>query len=143
MRRYSLQPRDPVGIASAVQKYNQEHIKYLREYPETYASPERTLEWGVADCDDFTILTCAALRGIKIPCRAVFVGSAPGGSVGNIPFKHVYPEAWVGEPAKWVALEAVKPVPMGWNFYDEKLKQGFRVRKATIGDREGDFKGDG
>lgn len=150
MRDNSIQPRDSVALARAVQAFNQQRIKYLREYPETYASPEKTLEWGVADCDDLTILTCAALRGVKIPCRAVFVGAAPKGSAGNIPFKHVYPEAWLPSGANttdpkaghWVALEAVKPVPIGWNFYDEKLKAGFRVRKATIGDREGPFKGD-
>src|SRR5258705_11409494 len=65
MRARGLPARDPRALTEAVQQYNQQKLKYLREYPETYATPERTLQWGVGDCDDFTILTCAALRGVK------------------------------------------------------------------------------
>lgn len=134
MRTHSLPPRDPEGLARAVQTYNQTKIKYLREHPETYASPGRTLQWGVGDCDDLTILTCAALRGAKIPCRAVFVGWSPKGSVGPIHFKHVYPEAFIRD--KWVALESVKKVPYGWDSAADKIKKGFRVRRASVGDPE-------
>ncbi len=135
MARYRVMPRDTAGLARAVQRYNQTHIKYLREHPETYASPARTLAWGVADCDDLTILTCAALRGAKIPCRAAFVGWLPKGTRGKVPFKHVYPEAWIGH--RWVSLESVKPVPFGWDVAVQKLRAGMRVRRATIGDPPG------
>lgn len=124
-----------------MQQYNQTKLKYLREYPETYATPERTLQWGVGDCDDFTILTCAALRGAKIPCRAVFVGWAPPGTVGPIKFQHVYPEVWLDPPGQWVAAESVKPVPLGWAADVNKRKEGFRIKRATIGDKAGAFAG--
>jgi hypothetical protein len=135
MRQYRVAPRDTAALTRAVQTYEQDHIKYLREHPETYASPARTLEWGVADCDDLTILTCAALRGAKVPCRAAFIGWLPKGTSGKVPFRHVYPEAWVD--TRWVALEAVRKVPWGWDVGVQKLKQGYRVRRGTIGDPPG------
>lgn len=100
------------------------------------------MQWGVGDCDDMTILTCAALRGVKIPCRAVFTGWAPKGTAGPISFRHVYPEAWID--GRWTAVESVKPVPLGWSADGNKAKEGYRVRRETIGDKSGDFKaGDG
>lgn len=134
MRRYDVPARDPEALARAVQDHAQTRIKYVREYPETYASAARTLEWGIGDCDDLTILVASTLRGARIPCRAVFVGwSAPGDPPGPIALRHVYPEAHL--PGRgWTALEAVRRVPLGWRADDWKASQGFRTRTARIGD---------
>jgi len=105
----------------------------VREAPETLVHPVRTLEWGVADCDDLTILICSLLRGAKVPCRAAFVGWKQG--PGHIAIRHVYPEAWLG--SRWTALESVRPVRLGWNAADWRRRKGDRVRVETIGDGDG------
>jgi transglutaminase-like putative cysteine protease len=134
MDEFNVPPRNPEMLARAIQAWMQQNIRYLREAPETLVHPRRTLDWRVGDCDDMTILTCAALRGAKIPCRAVFVGWSPQGSLGTIPLRHVFPEAFVG--GQWRSLESVRPVPFGWDASAFRSTQGMRVRRTSIGDDE-------
>lgn len=123
--------RDPASVAFALQRWVQEHIQYLRESPETYATPRQTLAWRAGDCDDQVILLCATLRGVKIPCRAVFCGWAKG--TDEIPFKHVYAQACLD--GQWRTIETVKRVPPGWDACTEKARLGYRVRYEVVGDQ--------
>lgn len=131
MRRYAVPARDPEALARAVLDHAQTAIKFVREYPETYASAARTLEWGIGDCDDLSILIASTLRGCRLPCRLVFTGWTR--DPGPIPLRHVYPETHL--PGRgWTALEAVRRVPLGWRADEWKASQGFRTRTARFGD---------
>jgi transglutaminase-like putative cysteine protease len=132
MRDENVPPRSPTKLATAIQRFAQTRIKYLREAPETLVHPARTLEWGVGDCDDLTILICSLLRSAKIPTRAVFVGWQARELPGRPRLRHVYPEARLRD--RWVALEAVRAVPPGWNAADWRRSRGESVRVTTIGD---------
>jgi transglutaminase-like putative cysteine protease len=95
-----------------VQQFVQLNIKFLREKPETYVHPVRTLQWRVGDCDDQTILTCAMLRSVRIPARARFAWwiNREGRKRGHV-WCEGLPEA--GRP--WVPLETVRAVPYGYD----------------------------
>lgn len=135
LREYSIPARDPTALASGLLRWCQTNIRYLREHPETLVAPAVTLRWRVADCDDFTILLCAALRGVKIPARAVLCGWTDRPAPAPIPLGHVWPEAWLND--KWTALEACRVgAPLGWNAADFKRAQGLRVRTLHVGDKE-------
>jgi transglutaminase-like putative cysteine protease len=122
---------DPAAVR-VVQRFIQEKIRYLKEWPETYATPERTLRESVGDCDDQTILLCSAVRSIKIPARAAFAwwkesdGSAAG---------HVWSEVWL--KPRWTAAETVKKVPLGWSPAEWLRSQGKVLDLRYVGDPEG------
>jgi len=133
-RRAALPARDLPALAAAVQGLVQTHIKYLREYPETYASPLRTLKWGVGDCDDQAAVVCALLRSARVPCRLVFCGRDDG--TGPLEPQHVFAEAEI-RPGEWCALETVKRVPPGWSAVDHWRSTGKRAGRWSYGDRAG------
>lgn len=131
VRDAGVPARDPRALAAAVQQRVQ-RIKYLREVPDTFVHPARTLEWGIGDCDDMASLVCALLRTAAVPCRLTFLGWAPSTSPGPIALGHVYAEALVG--GSWFPLEAVRPVPFGWSPEAYKRSQGQRTRTLFWGD---------
>ncbi len=131
-KRTAIPDRDPAALARAVQQFVQDHIKYLREHPETYATPSRTLAWRVGDCDDQAMVVCTLLRSARIPCRLVLCGANDRG--GAIDAQHVYAEAELS-PGRWTALETVRRVPPGWNALDQWRKKGRAVAAWRYGDR--------
>ena len=62
IRKYDVPERDDAALARAVQVYSQDHIKFFREAPERFASPMRTIAWGIGDCDDKSLFIAAVLR---------------------------------------------------------------------------------
>lgn len=133
VQRYKIPPRDPLALARAALDHAQTEITYMREHPDTFVHPARTLEWKIGDCDDIASLLAATMRTAKIPARLVFGGWAPKGSA-RVPFKHVWAETWIEPLKRWVALEGVRRVPAGWSVLPLRLSQGMRIRKATYGD---------
>jgi transglutaminase-like putative cysteine protease len=139
MQRAKVPGRDPRALALAVQKLIQTHIKFLREYPETFVRPVLTLAWRVGDCDDQASALCALLRSAKIPCRLVLCGFRVQGEEDKP--RHVYAEALLPlEPpgssdSEWVPLETVRKVPPGWRAEDRWRAQGKQPLRWTYGDK--------
>lgn len=131
-RRAAIPPRDLPALGRAVQRLVQTHITYLREKPETYVAPLRTLSWRVGDCDDQAAALCALLRSAQVPCRLVFVGTDHGRG-GPISAGHVYAEAEL-VPGTWTALETVREVPAGWSAVDHWRSKGWRTGEWRYGD---------
>lgn len=132
LRDYKVPARDPYALAQAIQRYSQDHITFMRERPERFASPLRTIQWGFGDCDDKTILIASVLRSFRVPVRATFVRYVvpkPDGSARRI--SHVYPEVKI--KGQWLALESVHPWPIGKSPYQEALRKGFSPTLETIG----------
>ena len=68
---------------------------------ETLQTPERTIELGVGDCDDQSILLSALLESIGHATRFVALGFQPGA------FSHVLTETKIGP--NWLSLETTVP----------------------------------
>lgn len=65
------------------------------------------------DCDDFTILICALLLSVGVPCRSRMI-KVQSQATGRYNWAHIYPMALV-EEGYWIALDATeKERPMGW-----------------------------
>lgn len=92
----------------AIHQYVRDNIRYLKDIrgTETVATPEKTLERGVGDCDDKSLLTSALLESIGHPTRFIAVGRAPGS------FVHVLVETQIG--SRWVPVETTEDVAVGW-----------------------------
>lgn len=131
----NIPARDELKLARAVQLLAQ-RIKYFREYPERWASPIRTLAWGLGDCDDKTILIAAILRTFRIPVRLKFMRftKQEWNGTKKVPktISHVYPLAFVG--GKWQALESVKPLQLGQDPEMILRARGFHPVVDTFGD---------
>src|SRR6266481_1645427 len=49
IKKYKVPERNDLALATAIQKYSQNHIKFMRERPERFAGPLRTILWGFGD----------------------------------------------------------------------------------------------
>lgn len=93
----------------SIYEWVRDNIRFVRDIHgvETVATPERTLELGVADCDDSATLMSALLEAVGHPTRFVAVGFYPG------EFSHVFTETRLGD--RWIPLEATVPgAHIGW-----------------------------
>ena len=129
--RSSASLKDSAAVVRAAQRWIQSNIRYLREYPETYQTPARTLEWRVGDCDDQAPLLAAMVRSARIPARLVVVGWDGDDEPRPVP-RHIYAQAQL--PQGWTSAETVKPVALGWDAGKWKESQGRRVAYSLVGD---------
>ena len=104
----SLPGRNYMGEAAAIQRYVQNHIRYVRDVHgvETLQTPVKTLQLGQGDCDDQSILTATLLQAIGHPMRFLAIGTmAPD------VFSHVLSETRFN--SKWIPLETIHKWPPG------------------------------
>lgn len=103
-----VKPKAWLDQVRAVHEYVRDHIRYVRDIrgTETVATPQMTIERGIGDCDDKSLLTAALLESLGHPTRFVAVGNTPGD------FCHVLVETKVG--GNWIAVETTESVPLGW-----------------------------
>lgn len=105
-----LDQYDTTGEIRALQAFVRDGIRYTSDIRgvETIQTPKATLELGVGDCDDKSLLLAALLESIGRPAR--FVAIAMNGGQ----YTHVLVETRCGKAGRWVALETIRPVEMGW-----------------------------
>jgi transglutaminase-like putative cysteine protease len=93
---------------AALHAWVRDRIRYVRDPVgvELVQTPEKTLEYGMGDCDDKCCLLGAALESIGHPAKFVALG------FNGQPFSHVIVETRVGP--RWIACETIQPRPTGW-----------------------------
>lgn len=103
-----LRQKDFVGEVREIHQYVKNHIRYCKDIrgTETLATPEKTLENMIGDCDDKALLASALLESIGHPTRFVALGKKPG------QFTHVIVETKIGK--RWIPVETTEDVPLGW-----------------------------
>jgi len=103
-----LPPKSWLAEVRAIHHYVRDKIRYTKDIrgTETVATPDKTMERGVGDCDDKALLTASLLESIGHPTRFVAIGK-PGGD-----FEHVLVETQIG--SRWVPVETTEPVEVGW-----------------------------
>ena len=127
----NIPERDNLALARGFQKYVQQNIKFFREYPERFASPLRTIEWGIGDCDDKTILLASLLRSFRLPVRLKFIRFISPKTKKRV--SHVYPQ--VGIDGIWLTLETVQQWPIGKDGQDFLAKKKIPVKVEFKGDK--------
>lgn len=110
VRNAGVQERDYRGEVAALHAYVRDSIRYTLDVNdvETLKAPPVTLETGMGDCDDKSLLLATLLESMGHPARFVAVGFAPDC------FEHVLVETRIGGPRDWIALEATEAVEAGW-----------------------------
>lgn len=134
IREMNVPERDEKSLARAIQLWTQNNIKYFREDPERFASPLRTVQWGIGDCDDKSTLIGSTVRSFKIPTRLKII------TYKNFSTKeqrektycHVYPQVKIDNEI--YALESVHKFPMGLDPEDLLKKKNIKVTSHHIGD---------
>ena len=107
---------DRVGEICALHGFVRDSIRYTNDPidVELVRTPRAILEMEVGDCDDKSILLACLLRCIGRHAR--FIAIQMEGQGG---YSHVYVETPLGRLAsgktRWVALETIKPVGVGWS----------------------------
>lgn len=137
IREYNIPERNPMALAQGIARYFQNEVKFFREYPEFFASPMRTIEWGIGDCDDKTIGVAAILRTFRIPVRLKIIRYKHDGERKA----HVYPQAWIDNT--WISLETVRQWRLGDDAENKLKARGIKVSVNYIGDTPTSFKGEG
>jgi transglutaminase-like putative cysteine protease len=99
---------DKMGEIRALHAFVRDHIRYTGDIRgvETLQTPKATLEMGVGDCDDKSLLLASLLLAINLPARFVAIG-LNGGQLS-----HVLTEVRYGKG--WLPLETIRPVAAGW-----------------------------
>lgn len=124
--------RDELSLARALQEYVQENVRFVKEFPERYQSPIRTLQYKVGDCDDQAPLLAALLRTVKIPARLCIGGW--GGRPGEPPvWRHIWAQALLPKHG-WTSAETVRRVPLGFDAGEWMASRGFQTARTYVGD---------
>jgi transglutaminase-like putative cysteine protease len=99
---------DNTGAVKALHAFVRDCVRYTGDIAgvETLQTPKATLELGVGDCDDKSLLLAALLQAVNLPARFVAIAMNDGG------YSHVLVETRRGN--KWVPLETIRPVEVGW-----------------------------
>jgi transglutaminase-like putative cysteine protease len=93
----------------ACQAWVRDNIKYVKDPAdwERVQTPEKTLQFGIGDCDDQATLLAAMMLCIDHPCRFAALAFDSG------MFEHVLLETKIGD--RWTPCETILPgVPLGW-----------------------------
>lgn len=131
IRKYNVPARAPFELARAV-LLSAQKIKFFREYPEVNAAPWITAQWNIGDCDDKARYIAALLLQFRVPVRLAFVSFRRGLKGGAM--AHVWPEAKVGPGGSWVAMESVRPWPMGKSALDiiKRKRWPYKIFRVAI-----------
>ena len=120
LKSYNVKNRDWTGQAQAVFEWVRDNIRYVRDPAglEQFRKPIRTVQQGMGDCDDMTILICSLLGTIGLNCIIRVIG------VSSDEPEHVYPLVLVPpvNPTGAIALDATRPEPMGFEVHKNKIK---------------------
>jgi transglutaminase-like putative cysteine protease len=102
---------DNAAAIRALHAFVRDCIRYTGDISEveTLQTPKATLELGIGDCDDKSILLASLLEAIGEKTRFIAVGFGEGSG-----YSHVLVEVRRGPGIKWVPLETIKPVEAGW-----------------------------
>ena len=68
--------QDDAAEVEAIYCFVRDHIRYTKDVynVETLATPDKTLQMRVGDCDDMTVLLAAMLESVGYPTRFVIEG---------------------------------------------------------------------
>ena len=121
LREYDVPRRDWKAETSAVFHWVRQNIRYTRDPTgvELFQKPRRTVELGIADCDDLSILICSLLGSIGHVLQLRTIGITDTGQA-----EHIYPLDLLppSNPTEYIALDASRPEAMGWEVPEEQIK---------------------
>lgn len=109
--------QNDIAEVEALFAFVRDYIRYTKDVYgiETLATPDKTLEMRVGDCDDMTVLLATLLESIGYPTRFVIEGYQDSSL-----WEHVYLEVCLY--GDWVPLDPTEMVSMGWQPPDPMIR---------------------
>jgi len=110
---WCIKEKDWDSEARAIFAFVKRKVRYTRDIADkdTYQHPVRTLEMGIADCDDMSSLIGSLLlsSGYPVKLRVVRTNNSKD-------WNHIFPLVGLppGSPTRWIAMDASVSKPMGW-----------------------------
>ena len=124
----SLPPRQWDISAKALFEWTRKNVRYTLDPAgvELFQKASRSVDIGIGDCDDQTIVLGSLLQSVGVPVRLRVIGLK-----GRDKFQHIYllfglpPHA----PQKWTPLDPSRPEAAGWELPDAErgLLQDYEV----------------
>lgn len=107
----NLPQYDDAAAVMALHAFVRDGIRYTSDIDgvETVQTPKATLELGIGDCDDKSLLLATLLASIGKKTRFVAIG------MQGRPLSHVLTEVRMGRRGRWMPLETIRPVGPGWS----------------------------
>jgi len=126
---WQVQERDWDGEVAAAFHFVRQNVRYTRDpyEAELFQKPRRTLELGIGDCDDISILLGSILQNIGYPVILRIIGLRGG------TYQHVYVMAGIPPhaPTRFVPLDASRGEGPGWELEEGvTLKTDYLVEDA-------------
>lgn len=122
---WKIPERDWRGELAGAFEYVRGKVRYTRDIHdvELFQKAERTLELGIGDCDDMTILLGSILGNVGYPLLIRVI------STGGPTFHHVYLVAGIPphNPNDWIPLDASQDEGPGWEASGITKKQDYEV----------------
>ena len=112
--KWCISERNYWSEIRAVFKSIDENVRYTGDIwsVDTYQSGKRTLELGIADCDDVSILIASCLMSIGYPVRFRVIKTK-----NSSDWNHIFVLAGIPprDAKQWVSLDATVDKPAGWH----------------------------
>lgn len=117
---WCVKERDYMGEIRAVFKAVDENVRYTGDIwsIDTFQHPVRTLELGVGDCDDVSMVIASCLMSIGYPIRFRVIQTKSSND-----WNHIFVLAGIPprDAKKWVSLDATIDRPAGWHPPDHMI----------------------
>lgn len=99
--------------AKALFQAMREQVRYTSDIAgiDSYQRPGLTLQLRTGDCDDYSILACAAAASLGLPCRFKVIRTKDADT-----WNHIYAEIGFPRrnPVRWIPFDASVNMPFGW-----------------------------
>jgi hypothetical protein len=131
VRGAGCEARNHACMALAIGEWVQQRIAYVREFPERFQTPPRTVKDGAGDCDDHTTLIGSLAESLGIPVEVV--GMKVDGK-----WKHVFARAQIegkGRTRLPMPLDSTlrnTPIRQLANPITRALDRGMKVETLTV-----------
>jgi transglutaminase-like putative cysteine protease len=105
--------KDNLAEAKALFEAIRKGVRYTSDIAgiDSYQKAPLTLKLRTGDCDDYSILTCAAAASLGLPCRFKVIRTKDSDSWNHIYAQIGFPRR---NPVKWISLDASVSMPFGW-----------------------------
>lgn len=106
---YLTPEKDEYAEVQAIFEFVRDHVRYLKDVNgvETLATPDKTLQMLIGDCDDQTVLLASMLESVGYPTRFIVAGYSDTESL-----EHVYMQVLVR--GEWIDCDPTEREPLGY-----------------------------
>lgn len=111
--RWCVPEKNNLAEIKALFEHMRRNVRYTSDIRgiDTYQTPRHTIRLRTADCDDYSVLTCATAATLGLPCRFKVIRTKDANDWNHIYAQIGYPRR---QPSRWISFDASVEAPLGW-----------------------------